>query len=88
MSAQAQTSVSGSNLLVDSAPRSIARPYCPDVEHRVFPGMPVGNMGATKPPTAALEPIVEPIFHDDSYGYRPDRSALDAVEAARKRCWK
>jgi RNA-directed DNA polymerase len=35
-----------------------------------------------------LEPIVEPVFHPDSYGYRPGRSALDAVEVARKRCWR
>jgi RNA-directed DNA polymerase len=35
-----------------------------------------------------LEPEVEPIFHADSYGYRPGRSALDAVGACRKRCWK
>jgi RNA-directed DNA polymerase len=34
-----------------------------------------------------LEPQVEPLFHPDSYGYRPGRSALDAVGAARKRCW-
>jgi RNA-directed DNA polymerase len=30
---------------------------------------------------------VEPIFHPDSYGYRPNRSALDAVAACRRRCW-
>lgn len=35
-----------------------------------------------------LEPLVEPGFHTDSYGYRPGRSALDAVEACRRRCWK
>ena len=35
----------------------------------------------------ALEPLVEPYFHRDSYGYRPRRSALDAVATARKRCW-
>jgi RNA-directed DNA polymerase len=35
-----------------------------------------------------LEPEVEPIFHQDSYGYRPGRSALDAVGRCRKRCWK
>ncbi|WP_433800146.1 group II intron reverse transcriptase/maturase [Actinomycetospora sp. CA-084318] len=35
-----------------------------------------------------LEKSVEPIFHPDSYGYRPRRSALDAVETCRKRCWK
>ena len=35
-----------------------------------------------------LEPLVEPIFHEDSYGYRPGKSALDAIEVARKRCWR
>ena len=35
-----------------------------------------------------LEPVVEPEFHSDSYGYRPGRSALDAVGVARKRCWE
>jgi len=36
----------------------------------------------------ALEPLVEPHFHDDSYGYRPGKSAHDAVGAARRRCWR
>jgi RNA-directed DNA polymerase len=35
-----------------------------------------------------LEPEVEPIFHDDSYGYRPCKSAIDAVGKARERCFK
>src|SRR5262249_38059328 len=35
-----------------------------------------------------LERRVEQIFHPDSYGYRPGRSALDAVAACRERCWK
>ena len=35
-----------------------------------------------------LEPGVEPHFHPDSYGYRPGRSALDAVGVCRKRCWR
>jgi group II intron reverse transcriptase/maturase len=35
-----------------------------------------------------LEPIVEPKFHPDSYGYRPGKSALDAVGIVRKRCWR
>jgi RNA-directed DNA polymerase len=35
-----------------------------------------------------LEPKVEPIFHPDSYGYRPGKSALDAVGTCRKRCWR
>jgi group II intron reverse transcriptase/maturase len=34
-----------------------------------------------------LEPVVEPVFHPDSYGYRPGKSALDAVGKARVRCW-
>ena len=37
---------------------------------------------------AHLEKRVEPVFHPDSYGYRPGRSALDAVRACRERCWK
>jgi len=36
---------------------------------------------------AHLEKRVEPVFHPDSYGYRPERSALDAVAACRRRCW-
>ena len=35
-----------------------------------------------------LEERLEPIFHPDSYGYRPGRSAHDALATARKRCWK
>lgn len=34
-----------------------------------------------------LEPWVDPCFHPDSYGYRPNKSAIQAVETARKRCW-
>jgi len=34
-----------------------------------------------------LEPILEPMFHADSYGYRPGRSAHDALAVARQRCW-
>jgi len=35
-----------------------------------------------------LEPAIEPIFLPDSYGYRPAKSALDAVAITRKRCWQ
>jgi len=35
-----------------------------------------------------FEPQVEPMFHDDSYGYRPNKSALEAVGQVRHRCWK
>ena len=37
---------------------------------------------------AELEPELEKHFHPDSYGYRPGKSALDAVGQARKRCWR
>ena len=35
-----------------------------------------------------FEPTVEPYFHSDSYGYRPGKSAVDALAVTRKRCWK
>lgn len=35
-----------------------------------------------------MERELEPIFDPDSYGYRPGRSAHDALNACRKRCWK
>jgi group II intron reverse transcriptase/maturase len=35
-----------------------------------------------------LEPRLEPVFHADSYGYRPGKSAIDAVRQARQRCWR
>ena len=36
----------------------------------------------------ALEPSVEQVFHDDSYGYRPGRSPVDAVAVCRERCFR
>jgi RNA-directed DNA polymerase len=35
-----------------------------------------------------LAPILELVFHPDSYGYRPGKSAIDAVRTARERCWR
>ena len=35
-----------------------------------------------------LEPELEKHFHPNSYGYRPGKSALDAVGVARERCWR
>ena len=37
---------------------------------------------------AVLEPLLEPIFLPDSYGYRPEKSALDAIAVTRERCWR
>ena len=35
-----------------------------------------------------IEPVLDPIFHPDSYGYRPGRSAKQAIAVTRKRCWQ
>ena len=46
----------------------------------------VGDRVAQQVVKLQLEPRVEPVFHTDSYAYRPGRSALDAVGVTRKRC--
>src|ERR1041384_2852359 len=38
--------------------------------------------------TMHLGPLVAPHSHPDAYGYRPGKSALEAVAAARQRCWR
>ena len=35
-----------------------------------------------------FEPKVEPMFYEDSYGYRPNKSAIQALEVTRTRCWR
>jgi RNA-directed DNA polymerase len=35
-----------------------------------------------------IEPILDRMFHPDSYGYRPGRSAKQAIATTRKRCWQ
>lgn len=35
-----------------------------------------------------VEPMLEPHFHRDSYGYRPNKSAHQALEVTRRRCWR
>lgn len=35
-----------------------------------------------------IEPQLDPLFHPDSYGYRPGRSARQAVAVTRSRCWQ
>jgi RNA-directed DNA polymerase len=48
----------------------------------------VGDRAAQTVAAMALEPRAEHIFHEDSYGYRRERGALDAVGTCRKRCWE
>jgi len=48
----------------------------------------VGDRVAQTAVTLLLEANLECIFHDDSYGYRPGRSAHDALAVTRMRCWK
>lgn len=48
----------------------------------------VGDRVAQTVVAKYLEGIVEPVFHPDSFGYRPNRSALDAVDKCCSRCWR
>ena len=48
----------------------------------------VGDRVAQTVVAMHLVPITERRFHPDSYGYRPGRSAHEAVEQARQRCWR
>jgi RNA-directed DNA polymerase len=47
----------------------------------------VGDRVAQTVAAMALEPGTEAVFHDDSYGYRHGKGALDAVARCRERCW-
>jgi len=48
----------------------------------------VGDRVAQTVVAGVIEAGAEPVFHPDSYGYRPGRSALDAVAVCRRRCWE
>ncbi|MDD2621087.1 MAG: group II intron reverse transcriptase/maturase [Syntrophomonadaceae bacterium] len=48
----------------------------------------VGDRVAQMVAKIYFEPQVEPYFHPDSYGYRPGKSAVDALTITRKRCWQ
>jgi group II intron reverse transcriptase/maturase len=54
-----------------------------------FLGVPtVGDRVAQTVAKQYLEKLLEPHFDPDSYGYRPSRSAKDAIRVTRQRCWK
>lgn len=48
----------------------------------------VGDRVAQTVAAARVEAVVEPVFHDDSFGYRPRRGVADAAGRCRERCWK
>ena len=48
----------------------------------------VGDRVAQTVVAGVIEAKAEQVFHPDSYGYRPGRSALDAVAVCRRRCWE
>ena len=58
----------------------------PAAERATATGDCAGGQGAA----AVVPPLpdVEPQFHPDSYGYRPQKSAIDALRTARQRCWR
>ena len=68
--------------------RAVEIPKDHGVGVRVLGVPTVGDRIAQTAAAMLLEEKLEPIFHPDSYGYRPGRSAHDALAAARKRCWK
>jgi len=64
----------------------VPKPHSPGV--RVLGVPTIADRVAQTVVAMYLEPLVEPKFHQDSYGYRPGRSAHQAVGVCRQRCWK